>query len=109
MDTERTHSLEQPGVISSADLLSEARRAGVNVSGGKATRDFRVGRIRAELEAEDGQVFLSLKDVGSSLTLATSPEDARGLGALLLSGSSLADGRAGCFLAGSLEVTHGRS
>jgi hypothetical protein len=99
-DTQRTHSLDEPGIITGDELLELAG----NLPKNTRRHDLRVGRLRAEAEIEDGAVYLALKDVGASATIRLSPEDCAALGAVLTSVSQMADGRAGCYLAGSLEV-----
>lgn len=101
--TERTRTLEQPGIISAADLLKAAESEGVDI-GKPSKRDFRVGRLRLEVEIDEGKAFLSLRDVHASATITMSPEACRALGSLLVTSSGLDDGRSACFLAGELEV-----
>jgi hypothetical protein len=99
-DTMPTQSLDEPGIISGERLLELAGQLPKSGRG----HDLRVGRLRAECEIEDGAVYVALKDVGTSATVKLSPEDCAALGSVLLSVSQMADGRAGCYLAGSLEV-----
>jgi hypothetical protein len=100
--TDRTTTVDQAGLISGEDLLRELGAT----TGRRKPRDLKIGRVRVEVEIEEGQAFFSAKDLAGRFTLTTSPEDMRALGSMLLTASGLEDGRAGCFLGGSLEVSH---
>lgn len=99
-DVERIEELQQTGRISAAELLELAEAAGAKPK----KHDLRVGRLRAECEIEDAQVYLAFRDVGPSATLRMSPEDCAALGAVLIAVAAMSDGRAGCYLVGTLEV-----
>lgn len=106
--TDRTTTVEQPGIISAADLLREVQRT-VGDRELPKNRVNRAPRCRAEVEIEEGQAFLSVKDVHASFTLRGSPEDLAALGSMLVQMGNMSEGRAGCWLAGGLEVAHGNS
>jgi hypothetical protein len=110
--TDRTTTVEQAGIITAEDLLREV--AAMQGQPGRALgpppprkpRDLRTGRVRVEVEIEEGHAYFSARDLAGTFTLTASPEDMRALGSMLLATAGLEDGRAGCYLGGSLEVSH---
>lgn len=102
----RTHSLDEPGIISRDELLAQLRETSETSSARKGRRRPIVeGQIRVEVEVDDA-MFLSFEDHAKNrFTAKLEPTEVKALASMLLLAEDRgADSR--CIMTGSVEVSH---